>query len=242
MDSFSRAELEFVVRTIENKVRLDTRELMEKRIQVLVEQDVPRADRSIKITRGLSEIDLNISFKSSRKTLAHLKLMEDGIDGGFMDRFFYRSEAIGTFVRDQHQSSEDFQTLQTKLKCPNPVFTRMEDFLDQLKIGVLMEVVVIRDDGNVFDMIFDGIRYAFSDIIVPDINSLSKEKRTGVSLPWSTSFAVFEDLFVADPVLLEEHSACGIVHVFKDADQKISVFTEFPIELEMLRKVLACIE
>lgn len=239
MDFFSKTELEFTTKAIQNKVRLDTRGFMEEREQILVEQDVPQADRSIKIRRGLSEIDLNISFKSSSETLSHLGLMNNDNDGSFMDRFFRRSSAIEALVLNQHLSSENLQTLQTKLDHPNPVFTRLESFLRRFKIGALIEISVVRDDGNVFDMVFDGIRYIFSDIAIPDVSNLSEERKEGIDLPWSASFAVFQDAFVADPLLIEESSSCGIVHIFKEADQSISVFTERPVGFELLKKVLA---
>lgn len=238
MDCFSKAELEFTVKAIRNKVRLDTRKFIEKREQTFVEQDTPRADRSIKVKRGNSEIDLNVLFRSSGETLIHLNLMKNGDDRSFMDRFFCHSNAIEPLVPSQQRSFENLQTLQTKISHPNPTFARLESFLKHFKVGVLIEITVIRDDGNVFDMTFDGIRYVFSDIIVPDATNLFRERKAGVDLPWSTSFAIFQDSFVADPVLLEESSACGIVHIFREADQSISVFTERPVDFWLLKKVL----
>jgi len=224
MDSFSRDELDYVTKSLQQGIRLDCRDLDESREMSISEGSSSQPDKSMVLKRGLSEIELRISFKLSAHSVVTIQLPNEIL---FMDRLFGNLKP--GIIPNQSSwnrgiNPDDYRTIETKHLPPNPSIAILEKFLIKFKIGVTIEVGIRKNDGNVFDMIFDGIRHAFASIKVPDVNDLKKEIDAGVDLPKSTSYAVFETSVISDPTLIEETAALGVIHVFKDKFDKVINF------------------
>lgn len=221
MESFSTEELDYVIKSLQQDIRLDCRGLDEAREMSISEDSSSQPDKSMILKRGLSEIELRISFKLSAHSVVTIQLPNEIL---FMDRLFgsLKPDIIPSWNRGINP--DDYRTVETKHLPPNPSIAILEKFLIKFKIGATIEVIIRKNDGNVFDMIFDGIRHAFASIKVPDINDLKKEIEAGVDLPQSTSYAIFETAVISDPTLIEETAALGVIHVFKDNFDKVINF------------------
>jgi exosome complex RNA-binding protein Rrp42 (RNase PH superfamily) len=83
-------------------------------------------------------------------------------------------------------------------------------------------------------LFFEGLKRIFKKISVPIIESLAENRECIVSmhLPSCKTFAVFDNVFIADPTKKEELSCDSLIHVFFDDFKDI-----YCINLENSRKL-----
>lgn len=216
----SQKEMRFIQSVVENGLRIDTRNFPEKREQFITEPSEYASslcDRSVKITRGYSQLSLSFTFNTSFEAPCKLLLTEE------YDK-----------AKDE---SEEPNFLKTCYNKPNPCFEKINSFLKNYEICLLVESYVIRDDGNIMEMFFDGLRHVFSSIHVPDLHNLHKPIEAKLELPKCTSYAIFGSKIVTDPTLIEETSADGTLHVFDD--EKSCILFTGSISVDNLSNILS---
>lgn len=96
---------------------------------------------------------------------------------------------------------------------------------DTISLGMNIHIEIYNDDGNIRDMFFYGLQQLLKNIEIPDLQNNSTIS-TNINLPQSTTFAIFNDNFVKDPIKLEEESIDALVTVFYD-DKNIVSFTMY---------------
>lgn len=96
---------------------------------------------------------------------------------------------------------------------------------DTISLGMNIHIEIYNDDGNIRDMFFYGLQQLLKNIEIPDLQNNSTIS-TNINLPQSTTFAIFNDNFVKDPIKLEEESSDALVTVFYD-DKNIVSFTMY---------------
>lgn len=96
---------------------------------------------------------------------------------------------------------------------------------DTISLGMNIHIEIYNDDGNIRDMFFYGLQQLLKNIEIPDLQNNSIIS-TNINLPQSTTFAIFNDNFVKDPIKLEEESSDALVTVFYD-DKNIVSFTMY---------------
>ncbi|KAM0681808.1 hypothetical protein GINT2_000325 [Glugoides intestinalis] len=207
MQEVNQSEVQFIIDSIEEHVRMDTRELTQKR-QLTIIDPCPfasaLADKAIRIIRGHSEMSLSISFRSSFETLYELNIVSEN--------------------RESLLSKDDFKTLKSSISHPNPCFNVIESFLNTFKIGCVIEAEIIKDDGSLLEMFFTGLKHIFSSLLIPDIHNLSMSIKAGVELPTCTSFAFIKSKSVTDPTLIEEKSSDCLIYIFEGPEKAMLAF------------------
>lgn len=96
---------------------------------------------------------------------------------------------------------------------------------DTISLGMNIHIEIYNDDGNIRDMFFYGLQQLLKNIEIPDLQNNSTIS-TNINLPQSTTFAIFNDNFVKDPIKLEEESSDALVTIFYD-DKNIVSFTMY---------------
>lgn len=230
MERISQSEIDFIRKSLSAGVRPDGRDFSQSRAQTIVINDISQADNSITIKRGNSEIIINLSFKSSLSTLCTLKLIEEtslNLFGNDSFRIAMNSDEFNDFV-----------TLKSSFNEPNPCFRKIENWLKSYSLGCLIELIVIKSDGNIFNMFFEGLRVIFQSLSVPDIRNLSKEIQSSLILPSSMTFGILNEFYFLDPSWIEERAASGIMHVFDVYGVKCIVI-EGQVEFDLVEKIVS---
>lgn len=96
----------------------------------------------------------------------------------------------------------------------HPSLFILEEYLRNQSVSCIINVNVIKNDGNIYDMFFSGIRYLFQSISIG-------ETVLSVDIPETVSYAIFDYSngvddtvkIVADPTILEEESCDALIHV-----------------------------
>ncbi|ORE00334.1 hypothetical protein A0H76_1458 [Hepatospora eriocheir] len=105
----------------------------------------------------------------------------------------------------------------------------LEKYLSEIKISVSIDIKIYRDDGNVYDGVFNCLSSIFSDIQIPCLNvldnttsSLYKDNmeminrkffNVKIDLGFSTTYAIFGTQGIIDPILAEENSCDVTLHI-----------------------------
>lgn len=90
--------------------------------------------------------------------------------------------------------------------------------LQQYNLGMNIYLDVVNDDGNIIYMFFAGLKHMLQNIYVPDINNLDKDVIVSFDVPEIYTFAIFndvkKDIFIIDPIKIEEESCDILLNVF----------------------------
>lgn len=235
MQSFSKEELSFNTKSITNGFRTDKRDFLQNREQQILKINCPQSDKAIKIIRGFSEVELKIGFKASCSTLQRIGALDEIAENVELISNKHKNEQIieGSKIHNIELIFEEYKTIQSKFTQLNSVFERIENLLNEYEIGILIEVVVLKNDGNIFDMVFAGLNYIFNNLEIPDIKDLNNSLIVNVNLPISETFAIFSDFIISDPILIEEASADGVIHIFKENNTIINICSDSPIPYDL---------
>ncbi|CAD26114.1 hypothetical protein [Encephalitozoon cuniculi GB-M1] len=198
MEGFSRDELALVRSEIASGLRADTRKSEEERRTDVVHSNIAQSDGSIKIRRGESEVEVSIQFKETMETL-----MTQNISGEWLD------------TNESSMESIEF----SKIAIPNIVSSMILELLASYKIGIRIELNILSNDGNVYDLFFIGLSILFKNLDMPVIDDLRRSERRKIDIPTSKTVALFNSgRFVVDPIMIEEKASCGLMHVFVNSN------------------------
>ena len=90
--------------------------------------------------------------------------------------------------------------------------------LQQYNLGMNIYLDVVNDDVYIIYMFFAGLKHMLQNIYVPDINNLDKDVIVSFDVPEIYTFAIFndvkKDIFIIDPIKIEEESCDILLNVF----------------------------
>lgn len=222
MLTLSKSEINFISKAIKNNTRMDLREINEKRDQKITENEKfasSLVDRSVLIERGHSKLNLSISFRSSLNTLKILELKMTNKE----ELKDCNNEELKTIkITNKNDITEELKTINHSLNYSNnPALKKIEDLLESFNIGIYIEVYIIKNDGNIYDMIIDGLKYIFSSIKIPNILRLEECYNCSINIPECKSYAIYGTELILDPTILEESSSEGIIRIFEGEERSI---------------------
>ncbi|ADM12695.1 uncharacterized protein Eint_111960 [Encephalitozoon intestinalis ATCC 50506] len=196
MEAFGLDELALVRNGIANGLRADLRKNGEARRTNVVHTDIAQSDGSIKIRRGLSEIEVSVQFKETAETLEASGILKENFDGNE-----FSAESI------------EF----SKIAIPNTISSIILDLLAPYKIGIRIEFSILSNDGNIFDLFFISLGALLENLDIPIVGNLKETEKQKISIPTSKTVALFDNgHFVMDPTRIEEEASCGLIHIFSN--------------------------
>lgn len=193
MENFSEDELAFVRNGVSNGLRIDLRKAKDERSTQIICSDIAQSDGSVRVARGWSEVEVSLQFKETTETLIALGITRRGDDSG------------------------DESPIDAKVEIPVAIKSMILGFLAPHRLGIRIDLNVISNDGNVYDLFFAGLNALLGDLEIPVVNDLERTERRGLDIPLSRTAALFGNGgFVLDPTRIEEKASCGLMHVFVD--------------------------
>lgn len=198
----SLGELQYVADSVLNGVRLDFRKFGETRNSEILPQKNERSDNFIQIRNGLSEIEASLRFKENARLLHSLNLI----------------------TKEDFDKSEDkVPTLECSVAIPFDIETLLSEFFTAFNLSICIEIRIIKDDGGITSLLFSALRMLFSDVRAPVFKTMREysERKISVPLPYCSTFAVKNDVFMADPTHIEEMCSDGVIHVLRDCDNHV---------------------
>lgn len=231
MDNFCKSELGFTVNAIKHNTRLDLRQLSEERVFQWQENDILQPDRAIIAKCGASEIEISVLFGATVDTKQAPS--KDGTQLFVINEKPIEIKFIGSSALNSAQSINFINK-----SLASSIFKDLETQLKQYCLTALIEVIVINNDGNIFDLFFKALNILFSNINIPNVHDLSNDILISLLLPVSRSISLIDDKMVVDPNLLEEEAAKGIVRAFYKGDECIGVFSEGCIKYNELSRIV----
>lgn len=229
----SKRELEFISGLITAGSRLDTRTNKDQRTFIFKDNIRPKSDRSLYLKQGFTEIEINIAFKSTPETLEHLNYSKSA----------YKTIDVNDSIVELYIKSRDGSDLFIKnINDKNPVFESLKELFSSFKLGIIVELIVINNDGNIFDLFFRGLNEIFSEILIPNVDNLNKDFPIKHNLPISKTYAIVNNTILYDPTLLEELSSNAIIHIFLLEDTKYTIVDGKPIKYENITNILELLE
>lgn len=88
------------------------------------------------------------------------------------------------------------------------------ELFNKYNIAPQIELKVIKDGGNVYGIFHEGLRRILQSFVVPNVDDFSMQYNESIELPECRSFAVFDDVYVSEPIKYEEMSCDAVVNVF----------------------------
>lgn len=210
-------------------VRMDSRQLLQRRAQSI---ETPSfisliADRTIRVQRGYSCIEMSILLSNGDDPLVISGISTDKLTNPFSTNKS-TVKSTNTLSIDEYPSLVDIR-----------------EYLRKCGVSCLVTVTVIKDDGNIYDMFFSGIKSLFESVDMIDCQSVNFE------IP--ETYAIFDSIvdnlannlvddnlgnsvvkIVADPTLLEEKSCDAILHIINKR-----VIVEGRISRDTLKKCIS---
>lgn len=208
MEKFCEEELAFVRHSILNGVRIDLRGSNEIRDTIHAFPEIAQSDGSVSIRRGMSEVEVSIQFKECIDGLVALKLVSE------------------EFISDE-------AAIESSVALPRFVHSLISESLKPYKVGVRINLNVINDDGNVYDLFFLGLRLLFESVEMPFLEDLHKTAVSKINIPTSASFALIGNAYVKDPTKIEESASHGLIRLFVgDNREMLGIFSEGVCNIE----------
>ncbi|KAM0671852.1 hypothetical protein CWI42_121920 [Ordospora colligata] len=200
MELISNDELAFTRTVISTGTRIDGRGRNEYRTIEMIPSEISQSDGSIRLKRGFTEIEVAIQFKETMETLLSLGISPCTKASGLSES---RVESFG-------------------IEIPSIISTQIENFFSSYKLGIRIELRVIRNDGNIYDLFFIGLNSILRNICVPVIEDLKQCEKSTIEIALPTTVALFENcVFVKDPTIIEEKASLGLLHVIIDSNGKL---------------------
>lgn len=202
MLKISSGEMNYIKSLCKDGIRFDNRKIDEERPISFILDLYPQADLSISITRCNTQIELMIKYIVDEETFKEL-------------------------IPDTNSIAVDMNgKVHTNTNSIFDINSFVKDIVSRYKLGFIMEINVVNNDGNVNGTIFEGVRRMFSKFYVPDVNNLDFEFEVCENLPMCKTFAIFEDVAIVDPNLKEEESADSMVYVYYSGSKLINFKVE----------------
>lgn len=180
---------------------------------------MPLADSALRIKRGHSELEILLRFRCTFESLSSFKLLSNE-DAELFSNELLEVRLIGSRMtpgQSWNKWDSNFQ--------PEPIRI-VVDFLMNHSLGLLIELNILNNDGNIHDLFFDGLLIMFSNILVPNVNDLSNDLVLSLDLPNSESYALINGIAVLDPLQAEECASDGFIHIFRQNDTIVEIRTE----------------
>ncbi|KAF7683757.1 Exosome complex component Rrp42 [Astathelohania contejeani] len=199
MDLACSNEKEFVRNAISYGTRIDLRGFHEIRQIKISDSTNEQADGYIRLGNGETEIEIFIRIFETEKTLIKLDISANELKK----------------YKDASKSIEK----EIEVNLMLPIEKYFIPILKKYKIGIKIELNLIKDGGNSYDLLFYGISKIFKCISIPLIENIKeeiKEIRESIDIPYSQTYAIFGDEYLSDPNKLEEQSCDCLVHIFYD--------------------------
>ncbi|KAG5859116.1 hypothetical protein KMI_09g15440 [Encephalitozoon hellem] len=198
---FSQDELTFVRNGIAKGCRADLRKSKEERKTCVTHASIAQSDGNVRVKRGWSEIEVSIQFKETQETLGASNISEEILN-----------------VKEQHAESIEF----SKIAIPDIIISKILELLDSYKIGIRIELNILSNDGNIYDLFFIGLGTLLKSLDVPIIDDLKRTEKREIDIPISRTVALFNNgHFVVDPTMIEEEASCGLMHIFVSNEGKL---------------------
>ncbi|KAI4291996.1 hypothetical protein PAPHI01_1270 [Pancytospora philotis] len=236
MDTASASEVEYAQKSISAGVRPDGRALHECRPYSYEPYDVPLADRSLVLQRGLTRIVVSATIRSSAQTLEELRIAPSSktpeVEPRLIDIRF--SNAC---VSSSAEEVDLLRALFAEGCHYGFVADALREALVRFKVGLSLEVKIVQDDGNLYDLVIAGIHELFTAISVPDIHDLDTYAVARLDLPVCHTYCIVNGAAVADPSALETAASAGRVRVFRRGDAVLAVLAIGSVSTEDLRVV-----
>lgn len=249
MEPLSEGEMKFIRRSLLCGIRLDGRGNAEERDFSYVEYSLPMADRAIKCVLGNTAVIVSILFKTTPATVqalnGSLTAAEEALDGRdvqfrFPEQQWATRLSTLSFLNNLGDRSSAETSATSGDNCQESkylIFKQIEQFLAEYSIGVTIEVHMLEDDGNLFDIFFRAMTVLFSDIRIPNVKNLSDELIAGIDLPISETYTVLENSLIRDPTLKEERATDGLVHILRKEGHIVSLLVEGHVPYDLLKSV-----
>ncbi|KAI5170353.1 exosome complex component RRP42 [Pancytospora epiphaga] len=223
MKGISEGETMFVKMALERNVRLDSRSFTQGREWKYEKNNLPVTDGSLYLQAGHTSLTLSVMFTTTLTKLLDVS----PIEFKFVGISVSSSASINSFL------ARDWAV------PANSIFGKLYSLLDSLSLTALIEIEVLQDDGNVFDLVFTGLSSLFSTISFPNIVDLANPIPASLVLPTSRTFVVYNNELISDPTFLEERTLEVQIHAFYESDGRLlTVFLEGPIDTGFLKDLL----
>lgn len=215
MDNFSHEELIFVRESADKGIRLDTRNLRQRRYQEIVENEIPQTEKSMKIVRGVSEIEINIGFRLIGQSSLYNKNYKDFPN---MDNYIDNLDILNLIFKNvplNHQKSLSF--LLSKLE---EISKPLKDFLKIYNLAIIIEITAIKNDGGIVEMVLNGLSLIFQNIKMLKISNILNEVWANLEIPRLETYVFFGKTWLLDPTYIEESSCDSLIHLIWTSDNK----------------------
>lgn len=118
----------------------------------------------------------------------------------------------------------------------------IDNILQKHKIGLSVIINIIKDDGGIMSMYYEGMKHIFANITVPKSENLRYDEQYSVELPTFKTYALFESNNVIDPTKNEELSCDGLVHIYTLDNKVIGCEVENAVNVDYyaLEAVIQC--
>lgn len=212
-------ETTFIKEALKSGTRMDGRKLTEMRNQQIRKDPSnasPLSDGAVKITRGQSELIVSVVIKGRDEVVpGSAGSTGSASSKGGRAPSSTSPDTISLSMHDLRLDSTFFTTFTSKAIFSCPPWMVIHNFLIPYGVGCLIDMTIVNDDGNLFDMLFDAVKEIFQSVQVPVLTDLSRTVTDGVAVPWCRSYAVIGGVVVADPTGVEEAAAEGTVRLFE---------------------------
>ena len=202
--ALSKGELDYVNASVQNGVRLDTRQPGEPRELHLLKCASGYSDGCVRARRGFSEVEVSVYLRESERLLHSMKLLAEDDAGRKHEAALFHcgvtlAPGIGVFF---------------------------ERFYAEYMFGVDVRVRIIENDGGITPLTLAALSLIFSDISVPVFENMHRyaESSAEVVLPACESFALVGGNALRDPTAMEEGASKAVFRVFGSGGNVWSVF------------------
>ncbi|KAI5148158.1 hypothetical protein ENBRE01_0146 [Enteropsectra breve] len=246
--TISKTEKAFIAESVSHGLRCDSRTASEYREHAFAELDLPLADRGLRLSLGNATAEISVVFRSNDSTLDALNIRDEN-----RPTFESRRITVNALGANGGRIEHIFNMFE-KNRYFGAFLENIDDLLIKYKIGLYININVIQNDGNLTDIVFNGLKMIFSDIDVPNVKNISCSSGTHaiadalldsndfepvqLSLPMAKSYAVIRDKTILDPSQVEEDASDCLIHTFEQNNARVFIAVEGCVDLDLLCSIL----
>jgi exosome complex component RRP43 len=124
----------------------------------------------------------------------------------------------------QFKEEKEDNIVDSNYIIPSVYMNDLKENLKKFSIGLNINMEVLNDDGNILNLFIKGLNKIFENIEIPNINNLEESLFVSFDMPEMSTFGIFENLFVRDPLKLEEESCDSLLTIFHKQNEICSIF------------------